>query len=149
MSVHNWSCKDQADPARQIETWGIRISVAIGVHRYVADQLRKNTIPVPLSESCTAIIDTGCTRTAIDIGIAERLGLVVLGESRTTTAAGPRVAPVYAFSITIDEGLVLDCIQGIGCDLSTLNLGALIGMDLLSKCIVILNGPAGTFSIAK
>ena len=149
MSIHNWGFESPSDPASHFEQWGIRLAVRVGVHRYVADHSRTRGIAVPADVSCVAIVDSGCTRTAIDLGIAQELGLPKLGQTAVSTAAGPQMSPVYAFSIMIDNDLVLDCIQGVGCDLASQELGALIGMDLLSNCIMILNGQGGSFTIAK
>ena len=64
------------------------------------------------------------------------------------TASGPTEAATYAFRVGIANTFTLDCPQGVGCNLSGQGIIVLLGMDLLSRGILIVNGPDGSFSLA-
>ncbi|MBP5787605.1 MAG: aspartyl protease family protein [Kiritimatiellae bacterium] len=105
-----------------------------------------------------ALLDTGATNTSIDETIAKKLMLSPIGFSEIGTAGGKRTSATYVADISFPGlGLLPQRMLRIGsCNLSfnekigtsrPQNLGALIGRDILSKWLVVWNGPGATVSI--
>ena len=56
---------------------------------------------------------------------------------------------MYAFAIDVGGVGKLMCPRGIGCDIAGQGIIALIGMDVLVNCILIVNGLDGSFTLAS
>ena len=111
--------------------------------------MKKEGLIVPAPISGTGLIDTGATTTSIDLAAAESLSLPPTGEAVLGTAGGTVKAPVFVFSVSIGDGRILgETIRGMGCDLTSHGLVVLLGRDLLSHCVFIMNGPDGSFSLS-
>ena len=147
MPIFNWNFFHQSNPQDHLAHFGMRIAVEIGLHPEVEQLLISTEAPVPGKVSGTGIIDTGATRTSIDLSVANELGLVPMGATKVRTAQGALDAPVYPFAITLAPNLTFPAF-GMGCNLHEQGIHALIGMDLISRCIFLVNGPAGMFSLA-
>jgi hypothetical protein len=126
---------------------GPRIQVLIGVHSALEKALAAESKPVPVPLPGLALIDTGATKTSIDLGAATKLGLAPTGVIKLGTAGGAQDAPTFAFSFQLPSFPRLDSPQGEGCNLAGQGIIALIGMDLLSRCLFVLNGPDGSFTL--
>ena len=148
MPIFNWNAAQSADPQSHLATYCLQVGIEIGYHPVVEKFLLEKGLDVPAPIAGNGIIDTGASRTAIDVGIAEQLRLVPIGTAIMGTASGQKECPTYAFTIQIGTGLRFDCVPGSGCDLTGQNFIALIGMDLLSRCVLNVNGPAGMVTIA-
>lgn len=131
-----------------LQHFGLRVPVVVGIHGLVEKACRDQEIEIPQPISGHAVLDTGATVTSIDETIAQRLQLTPNGVRRLATASGPMEATTYAFRLRIANALTADCPQGVGCNLSGQGIIVLLGMDLLSRCILIVNGPDGSFSLA-
>ncbi len=65
------------------------------------------------------------------------------------SASGVYDAPLFPFTLRLlPWGYNFDCVPGIGCDIQAQRIIALIDMDLLSQCVLTVNGPIGLMSIA-
>jgi len=122
--------------------------VLIGVHSAASRFLAAAEKTVPQPVQGIALIDTGASITSIDAKVAERLGLAPTGAIKLGTAGGQTDAPTYAFSFSLPNLPAFDLANGVGCDLQGQGIIALIGMDLMSGCILIINGPDGSFNLA-
>jgi len=125
----------------------LRVPVVVGMHEAAVIACTKSgqTPPSPLSG--IGLIDTGATFTSIDESAAASLGLQPTGTRKIGAADGPVEKPQFAFKLEI-RGLNMETTDGIGCNLKGQGLIALIGMDLLSHGVLIVNGPDGSFSFA-
>ena len=120
----------------------------IGLHPAAAEALVKAGEAVPAPLAGTGIIDTGASITSIGAAIAEQLGLAENGSAELRTASGPVTVPTYAFSVAIPGLAQVQCHRGVGCDLGGQDIAMLLGMDLLSHCLFIINGPGGRLTIS-
>lgn len=148
MPIFNWNFDHSPDPQAALKTHGLRVAAEISMHPAVEKSLIAQNLPTPAPVVSSAIIDTGCTATSIDMEVAKTLGLVPAGIGQALTADGVRKAPIFAFQIQLTPNLVFSAF-GLGCDLKEQKIGALVGLDLIGDCIFVVNGPAGTFSLAN
>ena len=128
----------------------MRIPVTLSVHPAAEKRLVVEGA-TPSVVKGDALVDTGASVTCIDRSAAGQLNLMATGVKTTGTAAGPQQVPVFAFRLAAQagqQGFVLECTSGLGCDLVDHGLVALIGMDLLSRCVLVLNGPTGMYTLA-
>ena len=142
---------DQGQAVPSILAWlnvGPRTQIQVGVHSAVEKALASENKPVPNLEQGLALIDTGASKTSIDLELAKRLGLAPNGSIKLETAGGSQEALTFAFSFMLPSFPRLDHPRGVGCNLAGQGILALIGMDLLSRCVFILNGPDGSFTLA-
>ena len=131
-----------------LQRLGLRLPVVVGIHGAAAKALSDHKAEIPHPIPGEGIIDTGASVTSIDNNVAHQLGLAETGIRQLGTAAGPTKAPTYAFRIGVANMFALDCPQGVGCDLIGQGITVLLGMDVLSHCILIVNGPDGSFNLA-
>lgn len=131
-----------------LQTLGPRVPVQVALHPSAvkAASEKNQTILAPVPG--WGLIDTGASITSLDRQVAHDLGLAPTGTMKLGTAGGPTDAPTYAFAVTIAGGTSVNCARGVGCDLSGQGIILLLGMDALSSCILIVNGPDGMVSLA-
>ncbi len=148
MPVSNWYFNHPTMSSQQVlGRVGLRVQVEVCLHEFVQKTLSATGKPIPAAITGIALIDTGATRTSIDIETAAELGLKPIGTCRLGTAGGLTTASLFPFSIRVKGGPNLNCTRGVGVKIREQNIVALIGMDILSRCVLILNGPDGRFSI--
>jgi len=98
----------------------------------------------------TAHLDTGASRTSIDLGLAQRLKLLSTGSSIVYTANGPAELPAYAIDLHFPNTNLQPFINlPIGsCNLSgQSNFSMLLGRDIMSRWNIVWNGPSSTVII--
>ena len=131
-----------------LQRFGPRVPVLVGVHSATAKSRQESEGEIPVPIQGEGLIDTGASITSVDLSVATKLGLAVTGTCKLGTAGGPQEAPTYAFRFNLSRMLELDCPQGVGCDLQGQGIILLIGMDLLSRCLFVMNGPDGSFTLS-
>lgn len=112
--------------------------------------------PVPDPQPIRGLIDTGASHTCIDPSVFALLHLSPTGNVPMLTASTGSVPPTTDTNdvgIFIPsgprEGLVLANIQVSSCDLSVAqNFQALIGRDILARCILVYSGASQTLSLS-
>jgi hypothetical protein len=112
---------------------------------------------IPDPQTIDALIDTGASISGVDPTVLTALGLSPTGEaevlSTTSGAAGVSV-PTYDVCIGIyalrqgDLHFISGTVQVTATDLGSRSFKALIGTDVLSKCILHYNGADGFFTLA-
>ena len=141
----------------QISPVGPMVRAAIMVSTARHQMLEAVGQPVPDAQTIQALIDTGASISGVDPTILSALGLTPTGEteivSTTTGAAGVRV-PSYDVCIGIyaaragDLHFISETIQVTATNLAGRGFQALIGTDVLRKCILHYNGADGIFTLA-
>lgn len=133
---------------------GPRVPVRVGIQRSYTEQmaLAGGALQInPVTESGHALIDTGAFMSCIDEDVARKLGLSPIDVVNMTSASHESSeANVYAARLEIVAGQVLEFnLAGIlGVNLKKQKLIALIGRDILSRCILIYNGTNGQISLS-
>jgi hypothetical protein len=113
----------------------------------------------PTGASAMAMIDTGCTASAISLRIARSLGLDAVGREPTFVIPQYQPAildlPMYdvAFRVAVvtdgDAPLETGTLR-VMCSpaLEEQGYDVLLGFDVLQRCLLAINGPLGTFTLA-
>ena len=152
MPILNWHYPGQAPPATAqaaLASLGPRVQIQANMHPAVQKSLADANLPIPSPVGGFALIDTGATISAIDIAAAAQLGLKSIGRRPILTPAGPGQADQFVFTIQLlPWGLNLNCVPGLGANLKEQGIVALIGMDILSQCVLTVNGPGGFFFLS-
>jgi len=112
----------------------------------------------PSSAIVYALLDTGATYSAIDMGLAKHLKLKITGMSRMMTAAGPTEAPNHVVDLSFPGSTLSPFIHlpitscQIGFDANAdfanpKNFAMLIGRDVMSRWSIGWYGPTSTVMI--
>lgn len=95
-----------------------------------------------------ALVDTGASVTAIDVSLAQRLGLPVTGEIDIAHAGGISKQPVYSALFRIPDPFVeWDPMAVSGSTLSGAPFQILIGRNVLCSMTLSYDGKSGRFSM--
>ena len=101
----------------------------------------------------TGAFDTESTISSVNLATLQAVGAQQVGQTEITTVMGSALAPVYnaGIGLPLPSGAVLPLMIGLPGELGDQlggSLKVLIGNDIMSKLILLRNGPAGTFSIS-
>ncbi len=140
----------------QVSAGGPLVDILVGPSRAHAAALQKAGKPVPERIPVRALIDTGASVTVLDAAIVRKLALTATGmASLQTPSTGrePHVAHQYDVRILLVSPIAkratgFDNIAVVEADLSTQELQALLGRDILRQCLFVFDGVAGLFSLA-
>lgn len=125
------------------------VGVQIEVPEALAKQLASAGKPIPTPVTGMALIDTGATMTAVDSGVVTALGVNPVGVVAVGTAGGPTSQPVYPIRLQIQGvGLVINFSSVTGAPLKPMNLVALLGRDVLTRMILIYDGPSSEYTLS-
>jgi predicted aspartyl protease len=128
--------------------------IMVGDARQAALEAAKQDVPTP--QMIRALIDTGAGISAVDPNVLKALGLSQTGEAEIHTPSTKGVAvttPTYDVKIAILAGrtgdlhFISETIQVTATDLAVHGFQALIGTDILKKCILHYNGADGLFTV--
>lgn len=140
----------------QTSPGGPIVNAVVAVSQPRAQVLRAAGQPVPTPVTIRALIDTGASGTCIDPSVLTALQLPQRGSvlvNTPTTGAAPVSAAQYDVALIIpgapgDQPLVFQTIPVIASELLAAQaIHALIGRDILSRCVLMYNG-AAFFTIA-
>jgi hypothetical protein len=113
--------------------------------------------PVPTTQYIRALVDTGASFTSIDPSVLALLSLTPTGTIdivTPSTGQGTHTADTFDVDFMIGAGpadipLSIPNLRIASCDLFLRQgIHALIGRDILGRCIFIYNGETGIFSLA-
>ncbi len=143
----------QPGPGGLLRT-GPVLPLEIAIPSALSKFLSANNQRIPAPVGGFALIDTGATRSCVDSQVISSLGVNPIGIANLGTASGRSQHHLYpakfsfpAIKFEVEFGSV------VGVDLSGQGVGnmqiiALIGRDVLSRCILIYHGTKGSFSLA-
>lgn len=133
------------------------VQAAIMVSHARRQALTEAGQPIPDPQRILALLDTGASISAVDPSVLLALGLSPTGESEIhtpSTNGTPAKADTYDVSVAILAGrtgdlhFISDTIRVTSSGLAGLGLQALIGTDILNKCIFTYNGSDSCFTLA-
>ena len=124
----------------------------------LAAQLQQAGTPIPAPATGLALIDTGASISAVDIGVIQRLGVQQVGVAQIGGVGGVNqhalypcrfVFPGVGFPPIDFTSIVGAPLIGIGgAQAAGQQTIALFGRDLLQYFILVYNGPGATVSLA-
>lgn len=101
-----------------------------------------------------AEFDTGSTISSVALSVLQQVGAQQVGQVAITTVTTQSVlAPIYnaGIGLPMPNGAIMPLMIGLPGELGvqqlTGNVKVLIGDDIMSKLILVRNGPAGTYTI--
>lgn len=156
MPVHNHfflQKNGQFNPNILVNT-GPLLNVEVSIPKELADILTEQEKVLPSPKTGFALIDTGATRSGVDKTIITQLGVQPVGITETLTAGGKVEQNLFPAHFRFPgEGIEIDFSSVLGVDLKGHEINGqpivvLLGRDILSRFILIYNGPGGFFSIA-
>ena len=132
----------------------INIGISISKQRRAA--LIKEGFTVPDIQAVRALLDTGASGTCVDPSVLEALKLTPTGTIQIHTPSSgstPAEAEQYDVGILVpgqqnQHPLIEDTVPVTSAVLSVQGIGALIGRDILSRCLFIYNGASSSFTLA-
>lgn len=130
------------------------LQVRIGLTQAVVEELKQRGEDAPEMVTGLALIDTGATKTCVDLGALKQIQAPVINKATIHSGRAPAPCDIYpvAFQfvgLSINERPVgVEAPQAAGVDLSKLELAAIIGRDVLQHFMLVYNGPAGQLTIS-
>jgi hypothetical protein len=137
-----------------VTSGGLYIDLSIGVSKPREDALKKASQVIPARIPVRALIDTGASCTVVDISVLHALGLTPKGSALMHTGSTVGVAHscnVYDISLIVPhptQSLSVPAVSVAEINLSGQgqSFRALLGMDILSSCILFYDGRAKQFT---
>jgi hypothetical protein len=119
--------------------------------------LTQNNVAIPAPKVIRALVDTGAGFTSIEPQVLTDLGLTPTGSVEyvtPSTGQGVATADTYDIDFLVHKNadevpLILTNLNVAACELfNRQGIHALIGRDILSKCILIYNGEHAMFTLS-
>ena len=141
-----------------LENTGLNVPVAVSQSAILSPTHDKP----PLSILVMGHLDTGASKTAIDLSLAEALRLDSIGMGSSNSAAGKFTSPDFAVDLSF-TGTMLQSVQNLNvssCNLmfslaecqknpdNQKNIGILIGRDVMSRWHITWDGRSSTVVIS-
>ena len=130
--------------------FGPLLPVNIQLPTALATYLSQNGKTVPAPVSGQALIDTGASISAVDASVIQSLGVQPVGVVKVNTPSGSANQNQYPVQFVF-PGTNLPSLEGthaIGSVLKSQGILALIGRDVLSRFVLVYNGPGGFITLA-
>jgi hypothetical protein len=134
---------------------GLTLEVLIGLDGKTTATLHAAGQPITMPVRARGLLDTGTDATALAPWVFQQLGLQPTKYTTTHTASGTVNVAVFEVSLTISG------IGGTGRSMFVLptllvtelttplpNVDGLVGMDVISTCVVLIDGPARQFTLS-
>ena len=133
---------------------GPLIPVEVRLPSQLAAAFAKGNRLIPKPQIGLALIDTGATKSSVDKSVITSLALPETGRTKLRHASGEVDTTLRAIEMafpTIGNALVM-LPQAISCDLGGMEFNnqrviVLFGRDLLSRFVMIYNGPRGRVTL--
>jgi Aspartyl protease len=133
---------------------GLAVPVWIGLDGNDTAKLHTAGRPIPPPAAARGEIDTGCSVTAVAPWVFRQLALTPAGSQQSQTASGPVQVQLYHVSLSITDpanpgGPMLAHPTLLVSELAVTlpDADVLIGMDVLRECQLLLDGPAGRYTL--
>ena len=137
-----------------LQVAGPILNVEVSLPGSLAEILSEKGDPIPAPAAGWALLDTGASRTCVDGETISGLGVNPIGLVPVGSAAGQAQHSLYPARLRFPaEGLDIDFSSVVSVDLTGQAvegqpITALIGRDLLARCMLVYNGPGGFFTLA-
>jgi hypothetical protein len=140
----------------QISPGGPLLDAFVNVSQARRTALTTAEQPIPPFMTIRALVDTGASGTCVDPSVPATLGLTPTGSASITTPSTgttPHIADQYDISLAIPSPglspLVFPTIPVMCVELfASQGFHALIGRDILSRCVLHYNGATQLFTLA-
>ncbi|MBI5397599.1 MAG: aspartyl protease family protein [Verrucomicrobia bacterium] len=133
---------------------GLLLGIEVTVPESVANALTLSAKPLPKPTVGTALVDTGATSCCIEETVVQSLGLQPVGQVNVSSPNGPKLQNVYVARMTFPGSPIPTLeLRLIGVQMQPPGGAAtgpisLIGRDILRQCVLVYNGPMGSYTMA-
>lgn len=145
------------DP-RALAVLGPRISVDLMPPLIVEKWLQSRKQPSKIQTNVPALIDTGASVTGVDNSLLNNLGYPPIGVTALTTPSGATRTNIFMIRLVIPSKddpkfppnmprIVIDNIKAVGVQLAKQPYKILLGRDVLSRLILVYNGPQALITL--
>jgi len=149
--------RPQFDP-RALIVAGPRINVDILPPTVVEKWAKTRNVQVNVAERVPALLDSGASVTGVDADVLRKLHYPPIGVANLSTPSGTTTTSIYMVRLVIpsraDPGfppnvprIVIDNVRVIAVKLSNQPYKVLLGRDVLSKMVLIYNGPQALITL--
>ena len=151
MPVHNVhpSGTPNATPPDLLFHFGLLLQVEISIPQSLAGVLTAANQQIPAAVVGAALVDTGATCCCVEESFLQQLRLQPINQVPMSGATGNRIQNAYqarlAFPGTPIPPLEM---QVVGVQMNQGKTICLLGRDVLRHCVLIYNGPQGSYTIA-
>jgi predicted aspartyl protease len=133
---------------------GALVSIKVMQTQSQVESLKNAGLPFATPTVIIGLIDTGASRTVIESRIIKSMNLLQHGPvaiQTPSTGASFVVRDSYGATLVLGENepdpLVVT-VLAIEADIASQGFFALIGCDVLSRCVLTYDGPSGTYTLA-
>ncbi len=161
MSVYNQLFLENTPDGRQqispnaLILAGPVLSVEISIPTPLVEVYTKENKQIPSPVSGLALIDTGATNTCVDDDVISQLGVAPIGRREIHNSGGKQEVNIYPahFRFPAIQNFEIDFTATIGVNIQAQKVSgqsiiALIGRDVLARCVFVYNGTLGTYSLS-
>ncbi len=139
--------------AADLQARGPLVAAVVAPVLSAQEAMRAAGQPVAAPVTVTGLIDTGSARTAIDRGIASRLGLQPVGFRLISTPSSEGAVRVPAYAVQVGlagrgGGVAFDTVTVVEGQIADQNIGILIGRDILASAVFVYVGTSGQCTIS-
>jgi hypothetical protein len=134
---------------------GLDLEVVIGLDADSMQMLQVSGQAVPAGRRVRALIDSGSDATAVAPAVLQALGVPPRQSVQTQTAGGVVLTQTYAISLSIfgpagaqGPTLAIPVLVATALQHAPPTIEALLGMDTLRDCLLIVDGNSQTFTLA-
>lgn len=133
---------------------GAILLVQVDIPLILADFLHANNQQVPGPTQGMALIDTGASKSCADRAVLTKLGIKPTGVIRVGTAKGATQCPIFPARLifpTLRLRVNFNAMAGVnlqGQQIGGAPLIALVGRDILRRCLLIYSGASGYFTLS-
>ncbi len=128
---------------------GLLLAVEINVPQSLANVLTSQGAALPQPVTGSALVDTGATSCCVEESLVQGLGLQPVGQVHVCGQSGLKLQNVYLARMSF-PGSPMPTLELplIGVQMTGQNLISPIGRDVLRHCVLVYNGPMGSYTIA-
>lgn len=160
MPVYNSVFFKKTPNGNEIGPWvlsqsGPVISVEVAIPTTLAEVFAKEKKPIPQPAVGWALIDTGATHTCVDDDAISQLGVNPISRVEILGSSGAHEVNVFPahFRFPSIKNFEIDFTATIGVNIQAQKFNnqpiiALLGRDVLARCIFVYNGPLGMYSLS-
>lgn len=139
---------------RQVDAKGLTINAIFTVSDARAEALRSVNLQVPNPVVVQGLVDTGASHTCVTPDIIQALDIFPIDATNVLTPSGSMAVNLYDIGLTIystEEEVpyrIPNLTVSVAEALLRQDLRCLIGMDVLSRCLLMYNGVTGLYTLA-
>jgi hypothetical protein len=133
---------------------GPMIDLAVALSTPRIEALKKAGRPFSPPVTIRGLIDTGASLSAIDPFVIQKLSLTPTGSTlihSASSGATPHPCNLYDICLAFlrpQVTIISVTMPVFECDLASQGFHALVGRDVLERCLLVCNGPEATFTLA-